>query len=134
MSGEYFKSFIEKNFGAIFSRSNVPHLKTFLQDGDPSQNAKICKLAMEKMGIVMFTIPPRSPDLNPIENIFNNVKEKLAKEAIEQNIRKETFEEFCARTERTLWNYDKQIIDNTIESMNQRINLIIKGDGKRLKY
>ena len=134
MSGDYFKSFIEEHFNTVFARSNAPHVKRFLQDGDPSQNAKICKLAMDKLGVIMFPIPPRSPDINPIENLFNNVKEQLAKEAIELNITKETYEEFCARVEKTLWNFDKQIIDNTIESMNKRMDLIIKGNGKRLKY
>ena len=89
---------------------------------------------MDKLGVIMFPIPPRSPDINPIENLFNNVKEQLAKEAIELNITKETYEEFCARVEKNLWNFDKQIIDNTIESMNKHMDLIVKGNGKRLKY
>lgn len=134
MSGEYFKSFIEEHFGAIFDKSNAPQVKRFLQDGDPSQNSKICKLALDEMGVTMFPIPPRSPDINPIENLFNNVKEKLAKDAIEMNLRKETFEEFCDRVERTLWDFDKEIIDNTILSMNKRMDLIVKGKGKRLRY
>lgn len=134
MSGQYFKSFIEEHFGTIFAKSNAPQVKRFLQDGDPSQNSKICRLAMERMGVTMFPIPPRSPDINPIENLFNCIKDKLAKDAIALNIIKETWEEFCARVESTLKNFDKKVIDDTILSMNKRMDLIIKGKGKRLKY
>ena len=46
----------------------------FVQDGDPSQNSKAAKTALSKIGAVQFSIPPRSPDLNPIENVFNQWK------------------------------------------------------------
>lgn len=134
MNGEYFRGFIESNFESILAKSNSPQVKRFLQDGDPSQNSAICKLELERMGMSMFSIPPRSPDLNPIENLFNNVKEKLNDDAILLNIKKETFEEFCTRVEQTLENFDKNIIDKTILSMDKRIDLIIQGKGKRLKY
>lgn len=134
MTGAYFKSFIEDHFDGIFAKSNAPHVRRFLQDGDPSQNSQVCRLALDEMGITMFPIPPRSPDVNPIENLFNNVKDTLAKDAIRLNIVKETYEEFCDRVEDTLINYDKKLIDDTILSMNKRMGLIIKGQGKRLKY
>ena len=49
----------------------------FVQDGDPSQNSKAAKTALDKIGAVQFSIPPRSPDLNPIENAFNLVEKKI---------------------------------------------------------
>ena len=134
MNGQYFKQFITKTFKKILRRSNVPEAKSFLQDGDPSQNAKVCQVALEKMGIIQFAIPPRSPDLNPIENLFNNVRKQLGEDAIVLNIRHKTYEEFCTRVEQTLWNYNRGVIDRTIESMQRRMDLIIKGNGKRLKY
>ena len=134
MNGQYFKQFITKNFNKILRRSNVPEAKSFLQDGDPSQNAKVGQVVLEKMGIIQFAIPPRSPDLNPIENLFNNVRKQLGEDAIALNIRKETYQQFCTRVEQTLRNYDAGVIDKTIESMEKRIDLIIKGNGKRLKY
>ena len=46
----------------------------FVQDGDPSQNSKAAKTALDKIGVVQFSIPPRNPDLNPIENVLNLVE------------------------------------------------------------
>ena len=45
----------------------------FVQDGDPSQNSKAAKTALEKIAAVQFSILPCSFDLNPIENAFNLV-------------------------------------------------------------
>ena len=42
-------------------------------------------------------IPPRSPDLNPIENLFNIVRMNLRKEARDKHIRHETKGQFSCR-------------------------------------
>ena len=47
--------------------------KLFLQNEDPSQNSALAREAMEAVGCRLFKIPARSPDLNPIENAFNNI-------------------------------------------------------------
>ena len=86
------------------------------------------------MGGRKFSIPPRSPDLNPIENVFHLVKRKLNSDAIENNITQESFKEFSDRIRKTMENFPTSIIDNTIESMDKRISLIIKSKGQRIKY
>ena len=55
------------------------NLKSFLfvQVGDPRQNSKIGKINIAKTGSKQISIPARSPELNPIENLFNLVKQKL---------------------------------------------------------
>ena len=45
--------------------------RLFLQDGDPCQNSGMAKEAMLRVNATLFPIPPRSPDLNPIENFFH---------------------------------------------------------------
>ena len=134
MTGPLFKTFINDHFDNIFSRSVNPRGKRFLQDGDPCQNSRICKEAMEKLGASLFPIPARSPDINPIENVFNNVKVQLREDAIINNITRESFDAFCERVKRTVENFDTEIIDKTILSMDKRRNLILKGRGERLKY
>lgn len=87
------------------------------------------------MGARKFSIPPRSPDMNPIENIFHLVKRKLNSDAIENNITHEGFKEFSDRVKKTMTNFPTNIIDNTtIDSMDKRISLIIKSKGQRIKY
>ena len=40
----------------------------------------------------MFAIPPRSPDINLIENIFHLVHKQLGQDALRNKIEKESFE------------------------------------------
>ena len=60
--------------------------RLFVMDNDPCQNSKIAKAALENIGTNISKIPPRSPDLNPIENIFHNVKRAWREEALMNHI------------------------------------------------
>lgn len=133
MNGAYFASFIKDKFENIFQESQKQSRK-FVQDGDPSQNSVLARNQMDISNATVFPIPPRSPDVNPIENVFNLVRKKLDQDAIKYNITMETMEEFQARVINTLQSTDKDIIDRTIESMDKRMHLIVKANGKRLKY
>ena len=69
---------------------------------------------------------------NPIENIFHIVSRKLQKDAIDQSITRESYQEFCDRVRRTIYDISHQLIDKTIESMNTRIADIVRNNGERL--
>jgi len=78
LDGEMFVKFVEKHFPIAFRRSCKPSgVDNFLQDGDPSQNSKKAKVALAKIGATQFSIPPRSPDCNPIENFFAVIGRRL---------------------------------------------------------
>ena len=79
VNAEMCADFIHNSFPGMFEVSPNPTGKLFLQDGDPSQNSKAAKAAMDSIGCRLFTIPPRSPDLNPIENIFHLIGKVLKK-------------------------------------------------------
>ena len=90
---------------------------------------------MEKVHAnVIQRIPARSPDLNPIENVFNVVKRQLKDEALQKNIESESKDEFEKRVLSALLNYPSSVIDRTIESMEKRLKLVVKGRGNRTKY
>ena len=74
----------------------------FLQDGDPSQNSLKVKNPIVDIGAQMFSIPPRSPDINPIEN-FHLVKKQLNRDALEQNITQESYQEFSDHVKETIY-------------------------------
>ena len=58
-------------------------------DNDPSQTSKVALLALRAIECNLHRIPPRSPDLNPIENIFHIVKKQLEDEALNLHITNE---------------------------------------------
>ena len=118
----------------LLPRLSNPKGKLFVQDGDPSQNSKKAKDAIHAIGARKFSIPPRSPDINPIENIFHQVKRKFNSDALEKHIEYKNFENFSKRVKQTMEDFPKDVTDKTIESMNKRIGLIIKCKGQRTKY
>lgn len=82
----------------------------------------------------MLSIPPRSPDINPNKTFFKVVKDHLAKDALQKNIAWERFEDFSERVRMTILSMDKGIIDNIIETMIKRMDLIISKKDGRTKY
>ena len=45
-----------------------------MQDNDPKHTSKSTQAYMERNGINWWKTPPESPDLNPIENLWNQMK------------------------------------------------------------
>ena len=121
LNGEFFASYIRNRFPSHFQASANPRAMRFLQDGDPSQNSTKVQRALQDVGALLFRIPARSPDLNPIENIFNIVSAKLERDVLLKQIKHKTFEQFFDRVEKTLCNIDPKLIDRTTELMNKRI-------------
>lgn len=82
----------------------------------------------------MQVIPARSPDLNPIENVFHTVRKQLDAEVKQKNINRETWDQFVDRVKRNICSVSKECIDKTIASMPHRIKSVCKCNGHRNKY
>ena len=121
-------------FNEIFRLSSRTHSPVFIQDGDPSQNSASAKRGLNSIGAQVFSIPPRSPDLNPIENLFHLVKKSLTKEAIEKRITYKLVDNYASHIEDCFLDFDKTYIDKLISTMPKRINFIIKNRGGRTRY
>ena len=136
MTGEFFAAFIREHFNLTFAKAGpkADGRRLFVMDNDPSQTSRIAKLALEEIEGSFHEIPPRSPDLNPIENIFHLVKRYLDQEAICRNIIRESFDEFNVRVLKAFGNIPLETIDKTISSMNRRITAIVASKGERTKY
>ena len=89
------------------------------------KNSKKAQNAFQDIGAHLFCIPARSPDLNPIKNIFHLVDKSLRKKALDKQISEESKEELFARVRSTLLNYSKDTIDKIISSMDKRIEAVI---------
>lgn len=105
-----------------------------VMDNDPSQTSKESQKTLDEVEAEFHRIPARSPDLNPIENIFHIVKNYLEQETIASNITSETFEQFKERVLRIMNNISVSLVDKTIASLPRRIEAVLEGKGHRTKY
>ena len=134
LNGDAFKIIMERNFEEMFQRAKKNASRLWIQDGDLSQNRAIARRSFTKMNTQLISIPSRSPDVNPIENIFHIVKKKLDDDALRRCIHREDYSAFRGRVCQTIFDLHKNVINKTIESMEHGMEMIIKEKGRRLKY
>ena len=96
-----------------------------MQDGDPSQNSALAKAAIAHVNSTVIKLPPRSPDLHVIENVFAIVNSQLRKQARDHKIR---------RVMNTFFNFSFVTVNRLIYSIPKRMNSVIRNRGVRLKY
>ena len=68
-----------------------------------------------------------------IENMFNYVRTELHEESLNRNITFENFEEYSAGVKKTLLSVPVEYINKTIEPMDNRLSMLVKKVGKRIK-
>ena len=134
ITGRNFARIIRTEFDGAFVASCNPDDKVFFQDGCPRQNSACAWRALERKGATIFRISSRSPDLNCIENLIHLLNKKLQTDTIDNNIEKETFEEFSEKAENTMRNFNIETIDKIMGTMAKRVTEVIKNKGPRIKY
>ena len=133
LNGTKFSKMIREKFPMALERcANKSNL--ILQDNCPVQNSKAAKKAFTQIGVELFPIPARSPDVNVIENFFHILSTALQEEALKEVITKETYEEFSKRVKNAIMNISTSYINQTIASLDKRMAQIINRKGQRIKY
>ena len=87
---------------------------------------------MQRTNSTLIKLCPRSPDLACVENLFHMVGKILQDQAIERNLRRETFEEFQTRVINTFYSIPVETVNTLISTMPKRIDMVIQKKGARI--
>ena len=111
INGPKFADMVLEDFPSAFEQSANAVTKRFFQDGDPRQNSAVARRALNEIGAIIFEIPPRNPDLNPIENFIHLINMELKKDTISRHIQSESFEQFSERVRKIIMEFPSEKID-----------------------
>jgi hypothetical protein len=98
------------------------------QDNDPKHRSSKTERWLAVNVPLIMDWPSNTPDLNPIENMWNIMKHRIEK-------RKPTnINELKIFIDEEWKNIEKDVIINLINSMKNRCLLVIESKGERIKY
>lgn len=102
----------------------------FMQDGAPCHTAKSIKTFLDEKSVPLLAWPGNSPDMNPIENVWELIKREVAKDVITTKTR--PLEKIIH-----VWNHHPELqetVQSCINSMPKRIQALIAAKGGSTKY
>ena len=112
-----------------FIQSTYPNSHRFMQDNDPKHTSRTALQFFEQEGINWWKTPPESPDANPIENLWHELKEFIRRE-----IKPTTKLEILSGIQH-FWNtVDVHKCNKHINHLHKVIPQIIKLDGAATGY
>ena len=102
--------------------------KILLHDKATVHTSKLTSNYLNRNNIKTITLPGCSPDLNPIENVFSDLKRKLARENISSV-------KGLEKRIRNFWSkLQKSYLTKLVNSMPNRLQEVIRRNGGMTKY
>ena len=102
----------------------------FQQDGDPKHHSGKAQMWFKDHNIQVLPWPAQSPDLNPIEHLWDYIKRRLG----EYEEDPKGILELWERIEKEWAKIPASVCQNLIESMPRRIQAVLKAKGGNTKY
>lgn len=127
MNSTYYVDLLSRNLQASAIKMGLNEF-IFQQDNDPKHTSKLAKEYFEENRIKVLPWPAQSPDLNPIEHLWDHIKRKVAEKCPKNISQLKEFikEEWC--------NIDLETCQKYALSFKKRALEIFNANGGHVKY
>jgi len=128
MNAEGYIEILNENLEESLLKLGLEENFIFQQDNDPKHKAKLTCAFLKASRIKLLEWPPQSPDLNPIENLWNYLDGKVNKTNVTNK------ENYYLELQKAWEQLDPDYLKNLVESMPRRLQAVIKAKGSNTKY
>lgn len=127
MRGEDYKTILS-DVMLPYASWEMPLAWVFQHDNDPKHTSKVVKQWISNEQLCVLDWPAQSPDINPIENLWQIVKTKIGNKIFKKP------EDLYADVKEQWNTIPQHIIDNLVHSMPRRCAEVIKRRGYAINY
>ena len=131
MDGDLFIQILDDELQESLAHySKSPQDILFQQDNDPKHTCKKAQEWFKNHGFTLLQWPAQSPDLNPIEHLWEHVKRRLGGYELPPGGMLELWERVEAEWDKI----PAEVCQNLIESMPRRVEAVLEAKGGHTKY
>lgn len=128
MTGVSYTGILNRNLFESGRKVGLGRRFTFQQDNDPKHTSKVAKEFFKINKVKVLDWCPQSPDLNPIEHLWDVTKREVGK----TNVKNKS--ELKTRIREVWDNLDPEVIRKLVSSMPKRLEQVISANGGHTKY
>lgn len=128
MRKEDYLKILQQNLKSSVQKLGLSPNWTFQQDNDPKHTAHVVKNWLSKNVPNELNSPPQSPDLNPIEHLWEHLDRKIRQHDITNANQLKT------ALQREWDAIPREVTSNLVDSMRRRLEAVLKAKGGPTKY
>lgn len=128
INGSYYRDILQNNLRISARNMGLGNDFTFQHNNDPKRTSSIVKRFLENNNINVLQWPPQSPDLNPIEHLWDELDRKVPKS------KQRSFKEYRAALFEEWVKIEPDILITLVDFMPQRLEAVIKANGGSTRY
>lgn len=132
---QYCNEVLEPHFIPYWNRiQGTQHKLQFMQDRSGPHRAGYTAKLLAKHNIAIFPWIASSPDLNPIENAWRILKQRLRKRFRRRGLRPRSQRELIQAAQEEWEAIPQEMLDRLVDSMPERIKMVLKAKGGHIRW